>query len=276
MTEKKKHIIIEPGKLEKNYWQDVWDQRELVYILSWKDISVKYKQSIVGYGWSIFRPVSTLLIFIFVFKNAFGQSTPGIPYSLIVLCGIIPWQFFSNAIASSNESLVGNAGMISKVYFPRIFLPLSAIMISLPDFIISFILLIMLLIYHQTGVGISFILLPFTFLFIIILICGISFLFSALNVKYRDFRHVITFMIQIGAYLSPVAYTINIIPSKWHWLYSLNPLVGYFEAIRWSIIPNYQPLNICNYLYSVGLTFILFFVGTRYFRSTEKKFADIL
>lgn len=276
MAKKKKHLIIEPGKLEKNYWTDVWEQRELAYILSWKDISVKYKQSVIGYGWSVFRPVSTLLIFIFVFKNAFGQSTPNVPYALVVLCGIIPWQFFVNAISSSNESLVGNAGMISKVYFPRIFLPLSSIMISLPDFLISLVLLFVMLAYYQIGIGLSFLLLPVTLLLITFLICGVSFLFSALNVKFRDFRHIITFALQIGAYLSPVAYTIHIIPAKWQWLYSLNPLVGYLEAIRWSILPNYQPLNISNYLYSIGFTFVLFFLGIRYFRSTEKSFADIL
>ena len=276
MAEKKTHIIIEPGKLEKNYWRDVWEQRELVYILSWKDISVKYKQSVIGYGWSIFRPLSTLLVFIFVFQNVFGNTTPGIPYALVVLCGIIPWQFFASAIASSNESLVSNAAMISKVYFPRIFLPLSAIMISLPDFLISIILLFVLILFYNIGIGWPLLLLPVSFFVLLILICGVSFLFSALNVKYRDFRHIIAFFIQIGGYLSPVAYTISIIPAKWHWLYTLNPLAGLFEAIRWSVIPNYPPINWNWYLYSVCFSILFLFLGIRYYRKTEKGFADIL
>ncbi|MBC7388623.1 MAG: ABC transporter permease [Opitutaceae bacterium] len=276
MAEKKTHIIIEPGKLEKNYWRDVWEQRELVYILSWKDISVKYKQSVIGYGWSIFRPISTLLVFIFVFQNVFGKTTPGVPYALVVLCGIIPWQFFASAISSSNESLVSNAAMISKVYFPRIFLPVSAIMISLPDFLISIVLLFSLILFYNAGIGLPILLLPFTFLILLVLICGISFLFSALNVKYRDFRHIIAFFLQIGGYLSPVAYTINIIPAKWHWLYALNPLVGLLEAIRWSVIPNYSPLNVNWYLYSVSFSVVFLLIGIRYYRKTEKGFADIL
>lgn len=276
MAEKKTHIIIEPGKLEKNYWRDVWEQRELVYILSWKDISVKYKQSVIGYGWSIFRPISTLLVFIFVFQNVFGKTTPGIPYALVVLCGIIPWQFFASAISSSNESLVSNAAMISKVYFPRIFLPVSAIMISLPDFLISIVILFTLILFYNAGIGLPILLLPFTFLILLILICGISFLFSALNVKYRDFRHIIAFFLQIGGYLSPVAYTVNIIPAKWQWLYAMNPLVGLLEAIRWSVIPNYSPLNMNWYLYSILFSVIFLLAGIRYYRKTEKGFADII
>lgn len=274
MATPRKHIIIEPGRLEKNYWSDVWDQRELAFILSWRDISVKYKQSIIGYGWSIFRPLTTLIIFVLIFRNVLNKSTPDIPYSILVLCGIIPWSFFSNALASSSEVLVANSSMISKVYFPRIFLPISAIFISFPDFLISLALLVGLMIYHSVTPGLSLLLLPCTFLFLTLLISGIAFLLSALNVKYRDFRHLTTFLLQIGIYASPVAYTVDIIPEGWRWLYSLNPLVGYLEAVRWSVIPNYHPLSLNWYFYSIVFTFTILYIGVRYYRSTEKGFAD--
>ncbi len=276
MASDKRHLIIEPGRLEKNYWTDVWEQRELAFILSWKDISVKYKQSFIGYGWSIFRPLSTLLIFVFLFKNVLNTPLGNIPYPVVVLCGIIPWSFFSNAIASSSEILIINSSMISKVYFPRIFLPLSAIFISFPDFLISLFLLFGLMAYYAIVPTWHLFVLPATFFFLILFICGTAFFLSALTVKYRDFRYLTTFMLQIGMYASPVAYTLDIIPEKWKWLYALNPLVGFFEAIRWSVIPNYHPLNLSSYLYSLFASMVVLYLGTRYYRSTERNFADTI
>jgi lipopolysaccharide transport system permease protein len=270
----KRHIIIEPGRLEKNYWTDVWEQRELVFILSWRDISVKYKQSVVGYGWSIFRPLTTLLIFVLLFQNVLNTPIANVPYSIVVLCGIIPWSFFSNALSSSSEILIVNSSMISKVYFPRIYLPLSAIFISFPDFLISLVLLMGLMLYYSILPTFHLLLLPITFFFLVLLTSGVAFLLSALNVKFRDFRHLTTFLLQIGMYASPVAYTLDIVPEKWKWLYSLNPLVGYFEAIRWSVIPNYNPLDIKGYSYSILATFALLYLGVRYYRRTERGFAD--
>jgi lipopolysaccharide transport system permease protein len=266
-------LLIGPGRSEKNYWKDLLRYRELFYILSWRDIKVRYKQTVVGAAWSVIRPVLTTLIFTILFSRVADLKYLGkAPYALMVFAGMLPWQFFSNALSDGGNALVGNANLISKVYFPRIIIPASSIITSLVDFGISFILMIIMMIFYRFVPDIKILLFPLFTALLILLALGTSFYIASLNVKYRDFRFIVPFIVQFGLYVTPVGFSSDIIPHKWRLLYSLNPMVGVIDGFRWCILgdPMYWP---GFYVSVAGILFFLW-LGIWYFRKTERSFAD--
>jgi lipopolysaccharide transport system permease protein len=266
-------LVIAPGRAEKNYWKDLWRFRELFYILSWRDIKVRYKQTVLGVAWSVIRPVLTTLIFTILFKNIAKLDNPGTaPYALMVFAGMLPWQFFSNALSEASNSLVGNANLITKVYFPRMIIPASSVITSLVDLAISF--CIMLIMFAWYGFMPSwhivffplFVLLAFTCAF------GIGLYLTAVNVKYRDFRYIIPFIVQFGLYVSPVGFNSFVINDKWRMLYSLNPMVGVIDGFRWCLLGD--PMHWRSFIVSVAMTIGFLWIGIYYFRKMERTFAD--
>jgi lipopolysaccharide transport system permease protein len=267
-------IIIEPGRSEKNYWRDLWTFRELFYILSWRDIKVRYKQTVLGAAWSILRPLLTTLIFTFFFSKVAKLQAPGtVPYAILVLTGMLPWQFFSSALSEASNSLIGNTNLISKVYFPRLIIPASSIVTSLVDFAITFLILLLMLIYYQFVPDVKIFLLPIFILMSFLASLGVGLYITALNVKYRDFRYVIPFVVQIGLYITPVGFSSSRVPDQWRLLYSLNPMVGVIDGFRWCIIGEEQ-FYLPGLALSTVITLVFLYLGIWYFRKTEKSFAD--
>ena len=266
-------IVIQPGRGEKNYWKDLWRFRELFYILSWRDIKVRYKQTALGAAWSIIRPLLTTLIFTIVFSRIAHLGNPSkAPYTLMVFAGMLPWQFFSNALSESSNSLIGNANLITKVYFPRLIVPASSVITSLVDFLISFGILLLMMAWYQFTPSWHIIFLPF---FIILVFCcamGCGLYLTAVNVKYRDFRYIIPFIIQFGLYITPIGFSSSVVADKWHMLISLNPMTGIINGFRWCLLGD--SLEISSLLISIVITIALMILGVTYFRKMEKSFAD--
>lgn len=266
-------ITIEAGKTEKNYWADLWHFRELLYILSWRDVKVRYKQAVLGAAWAVIRPLLQTAIFTIMYSRIANlQAPPGIPYALFVFVGALPWQFFSSALSEASNSLITNTNLISKVYFPRMIIPLSAIVTSLVDFVITFVLLLGFMIYYGVAPGWAMLLMPLFLLMAILSSIGFGVFLSALNVKYRDVRYVIPFAVQIGAFVSPVGFGSANIPEKWRLIYSLNPVVGIIDGFRWSILG--QPIYWPGFLVSLGVVLFFLAIGIYYFRKMERNFAD--
>jgi lipopolysaccharide transport system permease protein len=267
-------LIIEPGRTEKNYWRDIWLYRELFYILSWRDIKVRYKQTVFGAAWSILRPLLTMIIFTVIFGRVAKLPTEGTaPYAIMVYAAMLPWQFFSNALAEASNSLVGNTNLITKIYFPRMIIPASSVIVSLVDFAISFILMLVLFLWYRYLPSIHIILLPLFIILAFLTSFGISLYVTALNVKYRDFRYIIPFIVQFGLYVSPVGFSSSVVPAKWRLLYSLNPMVGVIDGFRWCILGE-QKMDWQGFGVSCAVIALFCYVGIRYFRKTEKTFAD--
>jgi lipopolysaccharide transport system permease protein len=267
-------LVIEAGKNEKNYWLDLWRYRELFYILTWRDIKVRYKQTVIGAAWSIIRPVLTMIVFTVIFSKVAKLPTEGnAPYAIMVFAAMLPWQFFSNSLSESSNSLVGNANLISKIYFPRLIIPASSVITSFVDFLISFGILILMMIGYRYMPDWKIILLPLFLVLSFLSAFGVGLLLTALNVKYRDFRYIIPFIVQFGLYISPVGFSSSIVPQKWRMLYSLNPMVGVIDGFRWCILGE-NNIYIPGFLLSTGITLLFLALGLWYFRKTEKKFAD--
>jgi lipopolysaccharide transport system permease protein len=271
-------IIIEPGRTEKNYWADIWRYRELFYILSWRDIKVRYRQTVLGILWAIIRPLLTMIVFTFIFGKVAGmQRDSTVPYSIIVLAGLLPWQFFANALAEASNSLIGNERLITKVYFPRMIIPASAVITSFIDFFISFIILLGLFIYYGYTPPIQVFAMPLFWILVFVTAAGPGLYLTALNVRYRDFRYIIPFIIQFGLFLSPVGFTSDVIPARWQWLYALNPIVGVIDGFRWCIVegaPN--PFLQYPFYLSLAVSLLLLGLGVFQFRNMEKQFADLV
>ncbi|MBM3700832.1 MAG: ABC transporter permease [Actinobacteria bacterium] len=267
-------LIIESGKAEKHYFKDLWRYRELFYFLSWRDILVRYKQTVIGIAWSVLRPVITMVIFTIVFGRIAKLPSVDAPYPILVFTALLPWLFFSSALSDSSNSLIGNANMISKIYFPRMILPASAVIVALIDFFISFILLGIIMLWYRFVPSWKIVFMPLFLLLALIVSLGAGFLLSALNVKYRDFKYIVPFIIQFGLYASPVGFSSDVIPNKWRFLYSINPMVGVIDGFRWSIIGKGVEFYIPGFLISIFLAILLFLIGIIYFRKTEKTFAD--
>jgi lipopolysaccharide transport system permease protein len=266
-------LIIEAGATEKNYWKDVWRFRELFYILSWRDIKVRYKQTVIGAAWSIIRPLLTTIVFTIVFNKVAKLQSPGsTPYALMVFAGMLPWQFFANALTEASNSLVGNANLITKVYFPRMIVPASSVITSLVDLAISFVILVAMFIFYQFLPPIQIIAIPLLILFAFIAAFGIGLYATALNVKYRDFRYIIPFVIQFGLYITPVGFSSTVIPEKWRLLYYVNPMAGVIDGFRWCLLG--ECLFLPGFLVSLFVSFLFLWFGVKYFRQTEKSFAD--
>lgn len=271
-------IIIEPGRTEKNYWKDLWRYRELFYILSWRDIKVRYKQTTLGVLWAIIRPLLTMLVFTFVFGKVAKMDThSSVPYAIIVFAGLLPWQFFSNALTESSNSLIGNTNLITKVYFPRLIIPVSSVITSFIDFLISFVILLVLFVVYRYTPPWQILLIPVFWVMVFLASFGPGLWLTAMNVKYRDFRYIIPFIVQFGLFISPVGYSSEQIPEKWQWLYALNPMVGVIDVFRWCIVagaPN--PMLHYPFYISLGVTFFFVWLSIYQFRKMEKNFADLI
>ena len=274
----KYHIVIEPGRSDKNYWADLWRYKELFYILSWRDIKVRYKQTIIGIVWAFLRPFLTMLTFTIVFGKLAGMKSDGnAPYALMVFAGLLPWQFFSTSFSSASESLITNSNLLSKVYFPRLILPASAIITSFIDFIISFAILILLMGYYKFLPNWQILCLPFFILLAFLQSFGFGLYLAAINVKFRDFRYVIPFIVQIGLYISPVGFSSSIIPVKWKILYYLNPMVSVIDGFRWCILGEgaANPFSV-YFILSFSVTILMLAYAAYKFRKMEKTFADLI
>lgn len=270
-------LIIEPGRAERNYWRDLWRYRELFYFLAWRDILVRYKQTVIGIGWAIIRPLLTTMVFTFVFHRAAKlQGPPSIPYALLVFVAMLPWQFFSSSLVESSNSLLGNSNLISKVYFPRLIVPTGSVITSFVDFLITLVLLGAMMVYYRFCPDWRIFTVP---LFIIMAFgssMGVGLWLSALNVEYRDFRYIVPFIVQFGLYVSPVGFSSGIVPEKWRTLYSLNPMVGVIDGFRWAFLRGESPLMPMTMILSALVTLLLFFSGIWYFRKMERTFADVI
>lgn len=268
-------LIIEPGQGFGHYWRDLWAYRELFFFLAWRDLAVRYKQTIIGVVWALIRPFLTMVVFTVVFGRLAGLPSDGAPYPILVFAAMLPWQFFANALSESSNSLINNAQMITKVYFPRLAIPLAAIVVSFVDFLISFTILVCLMVWYQfSPSGRLLMLLP-----LILLTFGAAMggglWMASLNVKYRDFRYIVPFILQFGLYLSPVGFSSSIVPEHWRLLYSLNPMVGVIDGFRWAILGGDQ-INWLGFSLSVLLVLALLGSGIWYFRGTERTFADVI
>ncbi len=275
-TSSKYFYIIEAGKSGKNYWKDLWRYRELFYFFAWRDILVRYKQTVIGVAWSVIRPLLTMIVFTFVFGKLAKLPSEGVPYPILVYAAMLPWQFFANSLTEASNSLIDNANMLTKVYFPRLVVPASSIIVSLLDFFISFIILGLLMAWYGFSPGWNILIFPVFLFLACIASFSVSLWLAALNVKYRDFRHVIPFIVQFGLYISPVGFSSIIVPTKWRLAYSLNPMVGVIDGFRYAVIGGKMLIYWPGLLISIALMAIILVAGFRYFRKTERALADII
>lgn len=269
-------LVITSTNAGKRYWADLWSFRELLLFLAWRDILVRYKQTAVGIIWALGRPLIATIIFAVVFGQIAKLPSHGTPYPLLILAALLPWQFFANAFTGASESLVGNASMISKVYFPRLIVPVSAVIVSLVDLLVSGAILIAMLFWYGEAPTIRILALPLFALLGIFLAIGAGIWVAALNVKYRDFRIIIPFCVQFGLYISPVGFSSDIVSTDWRLIYSLNPIVGVIDGFRWSILSDGTALYWPSVFLSLLATGLLLLTGIWYFRSTERTFADVI
>lgn len=272
----KYELIIEAGRTERHYWKDLWRYRELFYFLAWRDILVRYKQTIIGITWAIIRPVLTMLVFTVVFGKLAKLPSGGAPYPIMVFAALLPWQFFAASFSEAGNSLIMNTNMISKVYFPRLVLPTTAVIVSFVDFLISFFILLAMMLWYEFIPEVRIIMLPLFILIAFAASMAGGLWIAALNVKYRDFRYIIPFIVQFGLYISPVGFTSSIVPDKWRLLYSLNPMVGVIDGFRWAILGGEYQLYLPGFLLSLALVAFILVSGIVYFRKTEKTFADVI
>lgn len=270
------YIEIRPGKDLKHYWRELWLYRELFYFLAWRDILVRYKQTVIGVSWSLIRPFLTMVVFSVIFGKLAKLPSEGVPYPILVMAGTLPWYLFSTSLAESSNSLISNANMLTKVYFPRLAIPVSTIAVSFVDFIISFVILIGMMIYYNFLPNWQVITLPLFIIIAVLASLGGGFWFSALNVKYRDFKYIIPFIVQFGMYISPVGFSSSIVPENLRLLYSINPLVGVIDGFRWAVTGKAFDLYIPGFSLSIGIVLLLFISGLWYFRKMEKTFADVI
>lgn len=270
-------IILEPGRAEKNYWNDLWRYRELFIILAWRDISVRYKQTVIGVLWAILRPLLTMLVFTVIFGRVAKLPSDGnAPYALMVFAAMLPWSLFSTSLGEASNSLIGNSNLITKVYFPRLIIPTATVLTAFVDFFISFIILLGMMVYYQFLPGWNLLLLPIFIVLALLASLGPGLWITALNVKYRDFRYVIPFVVQFGLYISPVGFSTNVIPEKWRLLYSLNPMVGVIDGFRWCILGGESPIYWPGFALSIVIVTFFLWLGISSFRKMEKSFADLI
>lgn len=269
-------LVIEAGRAERHYWRDLWRYRELFFFLAWRDILVRYKQTVIGIVWALGRPLITMLVFTLVFSKLAKLPSGGAPYPILVFAALLPWQFFSSAFSGAGDSLISNAGMISKVYFPRLVIPASAVIVSFVDFLISGIILVGLMIWYGFAPNLRMLTLPLFIFVAFAAAMGAGLWIAALNVKYRDFRIIVPFIVQFGLYVSPVGFSSSIVPEHWLLLYSINPMVGVIDGFRWAILGGDTRLYWPGFMLSLTLVLAMLVTGIYYFRKTEKTFADVI
>jgi len=270
-------LLIEPGMAWSRYWRDLWNYRELFVVLAWRDVAVRYKQTLFGVAWALFRPLLTMLVFTLVFgQMAHLPSVGDAPYGLMVFAGLLPWQFFSTALTDSSNSVIGNANLIGKVYFPRLIVPTAVVVVSFVDFLVSLAVLAGLLLWYRFLPGWQIALLPLLGVMAFLATLGPGLWIASLNVKYRDFRYVVPFMVQLGLYVSPVGFSSAVVPERWRLLYSLNPMVGVIDGFRWAILGGQASLDRTGFAISWAVILFLLWMGVRQFRRSERHFADLV
>jgi lipopolysaccharide transport system permease protein len=269
-------ILIEPNKTLRHIGRDIWQYRELFLFLAWRNLLVRYKQTVIGIVWALLQPLLTMAILTIVFSKIAKLPSYNIPYPILVYAALLPWQFFSNIISASSESLLADANLISKIYFPRIIVPTACLIVALTDLVISLGLFLILMVFFKIIPASTILWLPVFILLAGILSLGIGYFISALNIKYRDFRYIIPFIIQVGLYISPIGFSSFVVPEQWRGLYSLNPMVGVIEGFRWCLLGGQYPIDINSLLVSIAFSLAIFLLGLNYFISHERKFADII
>lgn len=276
MRESQYDLLIEPQKGVHHYWSDLWHYRELFYFLAWRDILVRYKQTVIGIAWSILRPFLTMLVFSAVFGKLAKLPSNGVPYPIMVYAAMLPWQFFANSLTESSNSLIDNANLLTKVYFPRLIVPASSVIVSLVDFLISLVILGGLMAWYHFVPDLKFLLFPAFLLMAFMAAFGAGLWLSALNVKYRDFRYVVPFLVQFGLYISPVGFSSTIVPEKWRFFYFMNPMVGVIDGFRWALLGDSFPVYWLGLWLSLSLEAMILVSGVLYFRRMERSFADVI
>ncbi len=271
----KKIVIHASDNLFKLNIAEIWEYRELLSMFVWRDVAVRYKQSLIGIGWAVIQPVVTMIIFSIIFGYLAKLPSEGIPYPIYTFCALLPWNYFARSLTDSSDSLVSSSDLITKVYFPRLILPLSKVLAVFIDFAIAFFILLALMVWYQITPSYGIFLLPVFMLIAMLTAFGIGLWLTALNVKYRDIKFVVPFIAQLWMYTSPVAYSTSLIPEKWQWLYGLNPMVGVIEGFRWALLSKDMP-NIEMMSISTGIVLIILLGGIYYFRKMEQTFSDII
>lgn len=270
-------IVLEAGRTERNYWLDLWRYRELFLILAWRDISVRYKQTVIGAAWAVIRPFLTMVVFTVIFGHVAKLPADGtVPYPVLVFAGMLPWFLFATVLGEASNSLVSNANLIGKVYFPRVIVPSASAVVALVDFAVSFGMLAVLMLLYGVFPDWHILLLPVFIVLAIAASFGPALLMTALNIKYRDFRYIIPFVLQFGLYVSPVGFSSAVVPQEWRFLYSLNPMVGVIDGFRWCLLGGESEIYLPGFLVSLCVVTLFLWLGVRYFRKTERSFADML
>ncbi|MBW4643793.1 MAG: ABC transporter permease [Goleter apudmare HA4340-LM2] len=269
-------LVIEAGRTEKQYWKDLWRYRELFYFLAWRDILVRYKQTAIGIVWALIRPFLTMVVFTVVFGQLAKLPSQGAPYPILVFSAMLPWQFFSNSLSECSNSLITNSNLISKVYFPRLIVPTSAVVVSFVDFLISGMILLGLMAWYNFVPSWRIVTLPLFIAIAFAASMGAGLWLASLNVKYRDFRYIVPFIVQFGLYISPVGFSSSVVPDQWRLLYSLNPIVGVIDGFRWAILGGESHIYLPGFILSLALVFWLCTTGIWYFRKMERTFADVI
>lgn len=271
-----RELVIEAGRTEVQYWKDIWRYRELFYFLAWRDIIVRYKQTVLGITWALIRPLIAVLVSTVVFGNLAKFPSYGVPYPILVVAGVLPWQFFANSLTECSLSLINNANLVAKIYFPRLIVPASAVIVSFVDLLISGVILLGLMAWYDFVPDWRIITLPLFIAIAFAAALGGGLWLAALNVKYRDFRHIVPFIVQFGFYISPVPYTSAIVPDKWRLLYSLNPMVSAIDGFRWALLGGRSQLYLPGFIVSLLVISLVLGSGIWYFRKTERTFADVI
>jgi lipopolysaccharide transport system permease protein len=270
-------LVLEPGRAERHYWRDLWHYRELFAILAWRDVAVRYKQTVIGVAWAVVRPLLTMVVFTIVFGKLAGLPSDGaVPYAMLVFAGMLPWFLFASILSEASNSLVGNANLIGKVYFPRLIIPTSAAVVALVDFAVNLAILFAIMAWYGVVPGWQIVLLPAFVAFAVLASLGPAILLTALNVKYRDFRYIIPFSVQFGLYVSPVGFSSAVVPEAWRFWYSLNPVVGVIDGFRWCLLGGESRLYAPGFALSLLVTAALLWLGIAYFRRTERSFSDLV
>lgn len=270
-------LVLEPGRAERHYWRDLWDYRELLVILAWRDVAIRYKQTVIGITWAVIRPFLTMVIFTVVFGRIAKLPSEGAaPYPLMVFAGMLPWFLFSTLLGEASNSLLANSSLVGKVYFPRLIIPVSTALVAVVDFVINLVLLAAMMAWFGYFPDWRVIFMPLLVLLALAVGLGPSLLLAALNVKYRDFRYVIPFILQFGLYLSPVGFSSAVVPPAWRFWYSLNPMVGVIDGFRWSVLGGESQIYLPGFLASLVVMGLFLWLGVAYFRHTERSFADLI
>lgn len=270
-------LVIDSSRCERQYWRDVLARGELLLFLAWRDILVRYKQTVLGILWAVLRPFTTMFVFTVVFgriANLPGEGTA--PYAIMVYAATLPWQFFASALTDAGNSLTGNANLISKIYFPRLIIPLGSLIVNFVDFLIAGGVMGGLMCWYGWLPDYRIVLLPFFVVLAILAAAGPGLIVAALSARYRDFRFVVPFLIQLGLFLSPVGFSIAVIPEKWRLLYACNPMVGVIGGFRWTLLGGETQLCLSDVVISAAVTLLLLILGIRCFRHVEKTLADVI